>query len=69
MEDIKQYTQENHKYKPSSPIGYLIRIGRENSYVTYDDILHVIPQPELHLTYLELIFATLITAGITINDE
>lgn len=69
---MKNKKRKSHQYQNlqiGSPIGHLIRIGRIKSYVTYDDILRVLPRPEEHLQYLELIFGTLMAANIPLIDE
>jgi len=69
---MKNKTRKSQKYQNlqmPSPIGRLIRIGRIKSYITYDDILSVIPHPEQHLQYLELVFATLMAVNIPIIDK
>lgn len=53
----------------TSPVAYLVRIGRRKNYVTYNDILKVIPRPENHLQYLELVIATLQAANIPLMDD
>jgi hypothetical protein len=37
--------------------------GKEQGYITYDEILAVIPQPEQTLDQLERLFGALIAAG------
>jgi hypothetical protein len=65
----KQNVQINTKRQMTSPIARLIRIGRRKSYVTYNDILKVIPQPENHMQYVELVFATLLAVNIPYVDD
>jgi hypothetical protein len=69
MKIKKQNLQNTTKRQMTSPIARLIRIGRSKSYVTYKDILKVIPYPENHMQYIELIFATLMAADIPLIDE
>lgn len=52
-----------------SPIASLFRIGRQQSYVTYEDILGFIPNPEQDLEYVDRIFACLISAGIPFGED
>ncbi len=69
MKSHKQNIQNKTKRQMTSPVAYLVRIGRQKNHVTYNDILKVIPRPENHLQYLELILATLQTANIPLVDE
>jgi hypothetical protein len=69
MDNKKQNVQNKTKRQMTSPIAQLVRIGRHKNYVTYNDILKVIPRPENHLQYLELVLATLQTANIPLVDE
>ena len=53
-----------------SAIARLIELGRQKSYVTYDDILHFFPEAEQDIGQLEEAFATLMSAGIPyLEDE
>jgi len=52
-----------------SPIASLFRIGRHKSYVTYEDILHFVPNPENDLDYVDRIFACLMSAGIPFGED
>jgi RNA polymerase primary sigma factor len=51
----------------------LIKEGREDGFVTQDDILAIYPKPEEHLVELDELYAQLIKAGIdvfeTLSDE
>lgn len=47
----------------------LIQIGRNNSSVTYSDILKILPEPEKDIEQLDKIFAALISAGIPYIDD
>ena len=52
-----------------SPIASLFKIGREQSYVTYEDILRFVPHPELNLDYIDRIFSCLLSAGIPFGSD
>ncbi len=52
-----------------SPIASLFRIGRKQSYVTYEDILRFVPNPERDLDYVDRIFACLMSAGIPFGED
>jgi RNA polymerase primary sigma factor len=51
------------------PIASLVALGHEKGFVTYDDILGVIPEVEQDQDHLEMAFAALISAGIRLNDD
>jgi len=69
MNSKKQNVRNENEQQMTSPTGRLICIGRNKGYVSFNDILQVIPHPENHMQYLELIFATLLAANIPIIDE
>lgn len=52
-----------------SPIASLFRIGRQKSFVTYEDILSFIPNPEQDLEYVDRVFACLLSAGIPFGED
>ena len=54
---------------PDSPISYLFQLGREKSFVTFDDILEFFPQPENDLDQLDRVFACLLCAGIPFGED
>jgi RNA polymerase primary sigma factor len=51
-----------------SAIERLLRLGRQQGYVTYDDVMEVIPEAELNIEQLEDALAALIEQGIEISD-
>ena len=53
----------------SSPIARLFQLGREKSFITYDDILRYLPQPEGDLDQLDRVFACLLSAGIPFGAD
>jgi RNA polymerase primary sigma factor len=55
---------------PEEPtaIEKLLQLGRGQGYVTYDDVMEVIPEAELNIEQLEDALATLIEMGIEISD-
>ena len=55
--------------KLPSPIARLFQLGREKSFVTYEDILQCVPEPESDLDLVDRIFATLICAGIPFGED
>lgn len=53
-----------------SPVAQLIELGRQQGYVTLDDILRYFPQAEEDVDQLEEAFAALLSAGIPyVEDE
>jgi len=53
----------------TSPIANLFKLGREKSFVSYEDILRLVPFPEHELEYVDRIFAFLICAGISFGED
>lgn len=56
--------QEDHP-----ALARLIKLGRQKSYVTIDDILNIFPEAEQDVDQLEEAFAALLSAGIPFVDE
>lgn len=52
-----------------SPLARLFHLARKQGYLTYDEILAEIPQPDLTLEQLDRLFGALIAAGIPYGDE
>ncbi len=52
-----------------SAIARLIELGRQKTYVTYDDILHFFPDAEQDIGQLEEAFASLMSAGIPYIED
>ncbi len=52
----------------TNPIERLVTLGRNQGYVTYDDVMEAVPEAELHIEQLEDALATLIELGIEISD-
>jgi len=50
-------------------VARLIELGRQKSYVTYDDILHFFPEAEQDVDQLEEAFAALMSAGIPYVED
>lgn len=61
------------KIKLPKTIKQLIKEGKENGFITQDDILTIFPKPEEHIEKLDELYAQLIKAGIdvfeTLSDE
>jgi len=52
-----------------SPIAQLVDMGRKKSYITLDDILQFFPYPEQQMEQIDLVFASLISAGIPFVEQ
>lgn len=61
------------KIKTPKTVKELIKEGRENGFITQDDILAIYPKPEEHIVELDELYASLIKAGVdvfeTLSDE
>jgi len=53
----------------TSPIARLIQLGREQSFITTDDILREFPEPEKDVDELDRIFGALICAEIPYIED
>jgi hypothetical protein len=51
-----------------SPLARLFQMARSQGYLTYDEILTVMPHPDLTLDQLDRLFAALLAAGIPYGD-
>jgi len=49
-------------------IEQLLDLGREQGFLTYDDILAILPEVETNLEQLEYLFSTLFEQGITVGE-
>ncbi len=55
--------------KTFSPIARIFQLGRDKSYVTYEDILRFIPQPERNLELVDRVFGVLLCADIPYGED
>ena len=62
-----QLEQEN--CKKASPCARLIQLGREQSFITTNDILREFPEPEKDVEALDRIFGALICAEIPYIED
>ncbi len=62
--DVK--AKEDRKF---SPIAQIFRLGREKTYVTYEDILRFIPEPEGDLELVDRVFGVLLCANIPYGED
>jgi RNA polymerase primary sigma factor len=60
--------QEEFNISPAEAAEQLITMGRDQGFVTYDDVLNVFPEAENSLDQLEDLFANLFEQGIEVNS-
>jgi hypothetical protein len=66
--DIKMSQQPTASSEYVSPLARLFQIARSQGYLTYDEILAVMPHPDLTLDQLDRLFGALLAAGIPYGD-
>ena len=59
---------EHHMETGLHSIEQLLSLGREQGFLTYDDILAMFPEVETNLEQLEELFSTLFELGITVGE-
>ncbi len=52
---------------PQETLTHLLKIGREKGFVSYDEVLHVMPEAEDDIEQLDDIFASLLEQGISVG--
>ena len=52
---------------PQETLTHLLKIGREKGFVSYDEVLHVMPEAENDIEQLDDIFASLLEQGISVG--
>jgi len=57
-----------HTAEDTGALERLLALGRQQGYITYDDLMEAIPEAELNLEQLEDALSVLIEQGIEIND-
>ncbi|MCB0039251.1 MAG: RNA polymerase subunit sigma, partial [Caldilinea sp.] len=53
---------------PEAALEHLMTLGRSQGYVTYDDVLKVMPEAESNMEQLEDVFASLFEQGIEVGQ-
>src|SRR5690606_39221454 len=53
---------------PEAALEYLLNLGRSQGYVSYDDVLQVMPEAESNMEQLEDTFASLFEQGIEVGQ-
>jgi RNA polymerase primary sigma factor len=69
IDEILLTSIENLEQGEISPLARLLELGRENGYVTIDEILSFYPGAEQDVSQLEEAFAALLSAGIPYIDD
>ena len=54
---------------PEAALEYLLNLGRTQGYVSYDDVLQVMPEAESNMDQLEDTFASLFEQGIEVGQN
>ncbi len=54
---------------PQETMDYLLKVGRSKGFVSYDDVLKLMPEVEHNIEQLEDIFATLFEQGIAVGQS
>ncbi|MBI3961074.1 MAG: RNA polymerase subunit sigma, partial [Chloroflexi bacterium] len=54
---------------PQETMDYLLKVGRAKGFVSYDDVLKLMPEVEQNIEQLEDIFATLFEQGIAVGQS
>ncbi|MGD2205249.1 MAG: RNA polymerase sigma factor RpoD [Anaerolineae bacterium] len=68
-EKTDQVTASVDEQEEPTAIEQLLKLGGNQGYVTYDDIMEAIPEAELHIEQLEEALATLFEQGIEVTDS
>jgi hypothetical protein len=66
IEDMSELHPTSSEYV--SPMARLFQMARKQGYLTYDEILAVMPHPHLTLDQLDRLFGALLAAGIPYGD-
>lgn len=70
IKELITVTEETEEMETGlDAIGQLLSLGREQGFLTYDDILAIFPEVETNLEQLEELFSTLFELGITVGEE
>ena len=66
---IKKSTNKLAKIKAPTTIENLMKMAKSQGFITQEDILMVMPRPELHLADLDRLYDRLISAGVDVFEE
>jgi len=62
-------SEEIVERSPQETMDYLLKVGRAKGFVSYDDVLKLMPEVENNIEQLEDIFATLFEQGIAVGQS
>jgi len=62
-------SEETAARSPQETMDYLLKVGRAKGFVSYDDVLKLMPEVEHNIEQLEDIFATLFEQGIAVGQS
>ena len=62
-------SEETVTRSPQETMDYLLKVGRAKGFVSYDDVLKLMPEVENNIEQLEDIFATLFEQGIAVGQS
>ncbi|MBX3052361.1 MAG: RNA polymerase sigma factor RpoD [Caldilineaceae bacterium] len=62
-------SEETVVRSPQETMDYLLKVGRSKGFVSYDDVLKLMPEVENNIEQLEDIFATLFEQGIAVGQS
>ncbi|MCC6455429.1 MAG: RNA polymerase sigma factor RpoD [Caldilineaceae bacterium] len=66
--DSQEATPKTPALTPEAALEYLLTLGRSQGYVSYDDVLQMMPEAESNMDQLEDTFATLFEHGIEVGQ-
>ncbi len=69
MDQETEISKTSESARKISPIAKLFQLGRKQSYITYEDILHYYPHPEESIDQIERVFAALLCADIPFGED
>ena len=61
-------TEQPEMLSPEAALEYLLELGRKQGFVTFDDVLRVLPEAESNMDQLEDTFASLFEQGIEVGQ-
>jgi RNA polymerase primary sigma factor len=69
IKELSTVTEETEEMETGRDVTeQLLSLGREQGFLTYDDILAIFPEVETNLEQLEELFSTLFELGITVSE-
>ncbi len=68
LDDTSESEQQVEVLSPEAALEYLLNLGRSKGYVSFDDVLRVMPEAENNMDQLEDTFAALFEHGIEVGQ-